>query len=91
MILYIMQVTLPNSGANVTNKPSGIAHSHVHSAIFLHCAICLHSTICMCTVVCRFGHLSYIYGHSHSMGISVNVVIQEIAIKSGLLLIVYSH
>ena len=33
--------------------------------------------------------MSHIYGHSHSMGTSINVVIQEIAKKSGLLLIVY--
>ena len=32
--------------------------------------------------------MSHIYGHSQSMGTSVNVVIQEIAIKSELLLIV---
>ena len=86
----VMQVTLSNSGANMTAKPSGITHSHAHSAI------CLHSAIYACTVqyacvVCRFGHVSRIYGHSHSMGTSVNVVIQEIAIKYELLLIVYSH
>jgi hypothetical protein len=48
-------------------------------------------TVQYACVVCRFGQVSHIYGHSHSMGTSVNVVIQEIAIKSGLLLIVYSH
>ena len=69
----VMQVTLSNSGANMT----------AHSAICLHNAIFLHSTICMCNVqvwtcvVCRFGHVFHIYGHSHSMGTSVNVVIQE--------------
>ena len=46
----VMQVTLSNSGANMTAKPSGITHSHVHSAIFLHSAICLHTAICMCSV-----------------------------------------
>ena len=32
----VMQVTLSNSGANMIAKPSGITHSHVHSAICLH-------------------------------------------------------
>ena len=40
----VMQVTLSNSGANMTAKPSGITYSHVHSAIYLH------STICICSV-----------------------------------------
>ena len=50
----VMQVTLSNSGANMTAKPSAITHSHVHSTI------CLHSTICMCSVqVCTC--VSYIW------------------------------
>ena len=77
----VMQVTLSNSGTNVTTKLHILSFTVQYACTVQYYAC----------VVCRFGHMSHIYGHSHSMGTSVNVVIQEIAIKSGLLLIIYSH
>ena len=69
----VMQVTLSNSGANMTAKQSGITHSHVHSAIFLH------STICMCSVQV-WTCVSYNMG-THIQWV-LNMVIQKIWITT---------